>query len=265
MSNKNSKSIIFMLIIFALLTPIIVLIIFHISAIFPTESKSLGIGDTINGLNQLLCFIPTFVISIIAVLQNQKLNKLESHKYSFFIAVKAINEKLSVGDNFILRKENTNTNLMADTEFNINYIIGDEEVVYLADINLVGINENSCIRLIPLSIITKNMLLITKIDFTRIKFTINYYNKNNEKETLEESVVGNHSSIFGIYENDSIIPLVLGMTLPQSENKTYNIDAEMTVAVEDQYSNSYKSKLVYTIDLEGNNTYLIKSIALPER
>lgn len=228
MSKFNLK-----LITIILLLPIFIFVgidfYFLVSALLNADIEE---QDILSLLLESLSLITTIILSVIAILQTNKINTIEENEYDFFIAVKEIDRTIRLGEHFIVPYKKFNTNFLGEQRFSITHSIYDEKTVYFTFINLADKVKEDNIISIPLKIITKNKLLITEIKFEKINICIKY---NGLSDSFTKSLKGFGSTLSGVYVDESIISLSLGLCLPNKSNCLCTIDLEMFVQLRDQY------------------------------
>lgn len=257
MNSKKAINICILLLFVFLIPTFVLLILQFWICISLACNNQIETPNAISMLTQSLSIFPTLIISFIALIQSKKINDLEEAEYDFNILVKNVDESIALGNDFLVPKDISNSQFMKDLKFSLSKSFKNSLITNFTFINLTNEDkkEEKCIKLLPLKLVTINKLIITDITFESIKTTVVY----SQNSKIAKEVIGENSTLLGVYDNNSTIPLVIGVYLPKDMNDTYTFNLELSIRLKDQNTNSYQYILICSIFCDKQGVYLISS------
>lgn len=191
----------------------------------------------------------TLLLGIIVYHQSQKINNLDSSQYDIFIGIDKLDYSIDFKD--VLIKDYD-----YNSEFSIIQSFSEEKLGFLTALNVhvKGDDIKDKIVFIPLSLITKNHLLITSIDFKKISLAI--YSKS--KEIYQQDFYNYANPYYTILGDSSRFSFGVGMVLP-SNTDISKISISIHYEIGDQINRTHKKSTSVDLERISDNYYLSSS------
>lgn len=239
----KSKRIKIILILAALLP--FVLIAVYISFFYNEQANQLQISNIFDCLIGYFSIYVTILLAIIVYDQTEKINKLEIMEYDYYVGVLNIDNSLDLGELFFESKEQSS----------ISYNIINNISVPILNLNTLNSSikkGNHRIVTIPITMITKNKLLICGIKFNEVRIkTINEKEEHNDYRII---LADEDNTIKMCFENNSKFPLLLGLTL--NNESIHRIIINLKLDIINQYDESKPLEIDVSLLYYENSFYL---------
>ncbi len=205
-SKQKSKWLLWTVCSILILSPILAACVLPISVVadFLTETLELS-NDVFLGLViEYATLSITFGLGVIVYLQSEKINNLEATQYDMFIGVEDVDYEFDFGNSFAIEK-------YSET-FHVAHIFTTKRKALISHIS-IGEGKGKPL-LIPLTFLTKNQSLITRLVFKGISIVVRERGTN----VHDESYSNNGEGIRAILADGSTFTYGFGLIVPEESN-----------------------------------------------
>lgn len=248
MENKTKKVI--TIIVFVVLIVAIPFIL-HLLITAPNITKYINDtlkirnGDAVGIIINYASFSATVILGIVVYFQAQRINKLESTNYDFYMGVVDVDYNYETGSKLVIDH--------SPSEFHLAHYWTNKQKTIFSSI-CIGKGANGSQLSIPLRFITKNKPLITTVCFESVNVTL----KENDKVVFNDSFSSNDYTLYSPLEDGT--SFVMNFGLVHSSKRLFDeIALSFHVTTTDQNRNI--TKMVITAVLIWNNNEKKYSLA----